>query len=259
MSTTKKDYSTWINPMIRKNLIERLRKDIKKINKANQIENVKDIFLGAITDSYQPLEAEHKQTRQVIEVLIENKLPFTILTKSALVLRDVDLFKKYKWCRVGTTITSLDEAFRVELEPFTASYQERIHVLETLKANKISTYLSCEPTMPTPESDLSAIVQKLEGIVDLFDFGMYSNKGDFDYTPKQYLKHYGEDKFYLDIFSKAIQYCIENRINYCISSHSKPFFKKHNLPFKPYPLLKPKPNIAQTILTDFLASSATIN
>jgi hypothetical protein len=257
MSTTRKDYSTWISPTIRKNLLYRLKDDIWKLYKANEIENIKDIFLGAITDSYQPIEADYKQTRQAIQILIQNKLPFTILTKSSLILRDIELFSDYKWCRIGTTITSLDETFRKEIEPFTASYTERIQVLETLKAKGISTYLSCEPTMPVPESDLLAIVQKLEGIVDLFDFGLYSHKGDFDYVPDQYLKHYRDDKFYVDIFSKAIQYCTDNNLNYCISSHSKPFFKKYGLPFKPYPLLKPKPKKAQMILEDFICSTSS--
>ena len=100
----------------------------------------------------------HKQTRQAIKVLIENELPFTIITKSDLVIRDIDLFKDYKWCRVGVTISSLDERFRRLLEPNTASYPQRIAVLETLKDYGVSNYLSCEPIMPVEESNPLLIV-----------------------------------------------------------------------------------------------------
>src|SRR5450759_2235068 len=126
MSQNHKDYATWINASTRKELIEKLKDDIRILRKNDEIEDIRDMLLGAITDSYQPLEAEHKQTKQVIEILIANELPFSILTKGNLILRDIDLFKGYKWCRVGVTITSFDETFRRDLEPFTANYGQRI-------------------------------------------------------------------------------------------------------------------------------------
>ena len=157
---------------LRKELIERISNDISTLKRADDIGNIQDIFLGSITDSYQPLEVEHKRTRQIIELLISNELPFTILTKSNLVLRDLDLFKGYKWCRVGVTVTSFDELFRKELEPFTANYNKRIEVLSTLKLNGINTYLSGEPIMPLEVSNPLEIVCKLRDYVDLFDFGI---------------------------------------------------------------------------------------
>ena len=256
MGTTHKCYTEWIRVELRKGLIERLKEDIRKLKRAYQRENIRDIFLGAITDSYQPLERKYEQTKQVIEVLTENELPFSILTKNDLVLRDIDLLRSYKWCRVGVTITSLDENFRKEVEPFTVDYGKRIEVLAALKENGISTYLSCEPIMPVVESDPLPLLPKLRDVVNLFDFGIYTNHGEYDYVPMQYLKHYKDDKFYYDVFSRVIQYCNDNNINYCISSHSRSFFKKYKLPFKPYPLLKPKPLRTQMILADFLANTA---
>lgn len=251
MATTHKSYNEWIRVKLRNGLIEKLKEDIRKLKRAYQFENARDIFLGAITDCYQPPERKFEQTRQVIEVLIESELPFTILTKSNLVLKDIDLLKGYKWCRAGVTITSLDETFRKELEPFTIDYGKRIEVLNVLKSNGISTYLSCEPIMPVAESDPLPLLQKLRDVVDLFEFGMYISRGEFDYVSEQYLKHYKDDKFYYDVFSRVIQYCNDNKINYCISSHSKSFFKKYKLPFRAYPLLKPKPCRIQTTLAEF--------
>ena len=251
MFTTKKGYWDWINAKTRMNLVETLEQDICKLRKADITYQIQDIFLGAITDSYQRLERQHNQTRRVINVLIENELPFTIITKNDLVLRDIDLLKGYKWCRAGVTITSLDETFRTQLEPGTVSYDARVNVLKTLKQNGISTYLSCEPIMPVAESDPLPIVKKLEGIVDLFDFGMFTYHGKYDHTPSQYLKHYKDNRFYCDIFSNVMEYCNDTMINYCISSHSRAFFKKNKLPFKSYPLLTPETRSLQWTLTDF--------
>lgn len=251
MWQTHKDYDTWVNASPRKELIEKLKEDIKMLRRTDEIADIRDIFLGSITDSYQPLEAEHKQTRQVIEVLISHELPFTILTKSDLILRDIDLFKGYKWCRVGVTITSFDETFRKDLEPFTATYDERIEVLATLKKNGVSTYLSGEPIMPVEVSNPLEIVCKLRDYVDLFDFGLYTNKGYSDYTPQRYKKYYKNDDYYVGIFSDVSRYCQENNISYCNSSHSRPFFKRNKLPFQPYPLLKPAVPKAQTTITAY--------
>ncbi|MCW4025565.1 MAG: radical SAM protein [Candidatus Bathyarchaeota archaeon] len=247
----KYEYNKWIKPTPRKDVIEKLKKDIKVLKSTDKICNIQDILLGSNTDSYQPLEAEYKQTRQVIDELISNELPFSILTKSNRVLRDIDLFKGYQWCRVGVTLTSFDETFRRDLEPYTVSYDERIKVLVALKENGISTYLSGEPIMPVEASNPLEIVHKLKDVVDLFEFGLYDDKEDYDYTPVAYKKHYNDDTYHAPIFREQIQYCQENNINYCNSSHSRAFFKKNNLPFQKYPLLKPPMPKAQQCLTAF--------
>jgi DNA repair photolyase len=251
MSTQQKKYGEWLNATPKKELIGKLKDDIRILKATDKICKVRDIFLGSITDSYQPLEAEWKQTRQVIEELMANELPFSILTKSTLILRDIDLFKGYKWCRVGVTITSFDETLRRDLEPFTANYYERIAVLQTLKSNGISTYLSGEPIMPIEVSNPLEIVCKLEEYVYLFDFGLYTDKYPFDYTPSKYKKYYQNDAYHVEILSKVIDYCKQNNITYSNSSHSKAFFMRNKLPFQPYPLLKPIMPKAQMTLADY--------
>ena len=133
----------------------------------------------------------------------------------------------------------MDETLRKELEPYTATYAERIDVLKQLKQAGISTYLSCEPIMPVKECNPVEIAKTLKDYVDLFDFGKYTRHQINHYVPYLYYKDYKNSQFYVDAFSSAIKYCTDNNINYCISSHSKPFFKQQKLSFRPYPLLKP--------------------
>jgi DNA repair photolyase len=233
MVIRRKKYTEWLKAKPRKNIIPKLKEDIRKLGENNVI--IKDIFLGSITDSYQPLEKEHKLTRQIIELLIQNELPFTILTKSNMVLRDVDLFKNYSLCRIGVTITSLNENFRKNLEPFSANYTSRVEVLETLRENNIQTYLSCEPIFPIKEANPIEIVNKLRPIVDLFEFGIWS-KYRKEGIPKYFYEDYS-DEYYLKVFREIINLCETQHINYCIALHSKEFIEKHSLPYKPYPLV----------------------
>jgi len=244
MTIRRKKYEDWLKVKPRKDVIPSLEKDIKKLTK-NSV-TIKDIFLGSITDSYQPMEYTSKLTRQIIEVLKQNELPFTILTKNDLVLRDIDLFKHYKLCRIGVTITSFDEDFRKALEPFSVSYAKRVAVLEALKANGISTYLSCEPIFPVKEADPISIAKELRNVVDLFEFGMW-NKYRTQGIPEYFYEHYSSD-YYVELFRRIIEFCEEEKINYSIASHSKKLIEDHDLPFNPYPLVKDQaqqPNISR--------------
>ncbi|MCJ7632541.1 radical SAM protein [Candidatus Bathyarchaeota archaeon] len=244
MAIRRKKYEDWLKVKPRKDVIPSLEKDIKKLTK-NSV-TIKDIFLGSITDSYQPMEYTNKLTRQIIEVLKQNELPFTILTKNDLVLRDIDLFKHYKLCRIGVTITSFDEDFRRILEPFSANYERRTKVLKTLKDAGVSTYLSCEPIFPVKEADPISIVKELKDIVDLFEFGMW-NKYRTQGIPEYFYEHYSSD-YYVELFRRIIEFCEEEKINYSIASHSKKLIENHRLPFKPYPLVKDQaqqPNISR--------------
>ncbi|MEK6816502.1 MAG: radical SAM protein, partial [Nanoarchaeota archaeon] len=63
----------------------------------------KSIFLSSVTDAYQPLERKYQLTRKILWKLIPMQPDLSILTKSDLVLRDIDLLKQFKGCEVGFT------------------------------------------------------------------------------------------------------------------------------------------------------------
>ena len=98
------------------------------------------IALGANTDCYQPIERKYRITRQVLEVLAECQHPCTIVTKSALVERDLDLLKDLaskNLVKVFVSIGTLDSALARKLEPRAASPQRRLDVLRNLSGNQI--------------------------------------------------------------------------------------------------------------------------
>src|SRR6266705_1029703 len=93
------------------------------------------IALGANTDCYQPIERKYRITRQILEVHAECNHPVTIVTKSALVERDLDLLApmaRKNLVKVFVSIGSLDRTLARKLEPRAASPQRRMDVLRNL-------------------------------------------------------------------------------------------------------------------------------
>jgi len=108
-----------------------------------------DIFISSVTDPYQPLEERYKLTRRILESLLEErKFTITVQTKSNLVLRDLDIIKKFgNRIKVGVTITMEDEMAKI-FEPNAPSTSERIKTLKILKENGIRTYAFLGPIIP---------------------------------------------------------------------------------------------------------------
>jgi DNA repair photolyase len=98
------------------------------------------IALGANTDCYQPIERKYRITRQVLEVLAECEHPVTIVTKSALVERDLDLLSamaRKHLVKIFVSVGTLDRALARKLEPRAASPQRRLDVIRSLSSHQI--------------------------------------------------------------------------------------------------------------------------
>lgn len=109
------------------------------------------ISLSGNTDCYQPVERKTKLTRQILEICLEYRNPVSILTKNALVLRDMDLLEqlnKHHLVRVMTSITSVHEDLRRVMEPRTATYRGRLQVLAQLHARGIPVGIMNAPIVP---------------------------------------------------------------------------------------------------------------
>lgn len=106
------------------------------------------VGLGTVTDPYQPAEKRYELTRRCLELLLMHDFPVCIQTKSSLVLRDMDLLKKFSNIEVGLTITTLDETLREKLEPGASSVGDRLHALSELSKNGIRTWVFIGPVMP---------------------------------------------------------------------------------------------------------------
>ena len=121
------------------------------------------IALGTNTDPYQPIEREWKVTRGILEVLAEHEHPFTIVTKSALVERDLDLIAPMalkNMARVYISITTLDRELARSLEPRAAAPPRRLQAIKTLSAAGVPVGVLAAPVIPQlNDRDLEAILE----------------------------------------------------------------------------------------------------
>ncbi len=130
-----------------------------KINAAEQLcvelakpgYRVSPITLGANTDPYQPIERRYRITRQLLEVMLKCRHPVTIITKSALVERDLDLLTplaQSNLVRVFVSITSLDNRLSARLEPRASAPHRRLKALQTLKQAGVQCGVMVAPIIP---------------------------------------------------------------------------------------------------------------
>jgi DNA repair photolyase len=113
------------------------------------------IVLSGNTDCYQPAEQKFKITRQCLEVFLKYKHPVGLITKNALILRDLDFLKqlnKEQLIGVNISITTLDEKTRRILEPRTATIKKRLEVLKILSENNIPVNVMLAPIIPSINS-----------------------------------------------------------------------------------------------------------
>ncbi|MCE1234917.1 MAG: PA0069 family radical SAM protein [Hyphomicrobiales bacterium] len=109
------------------------------------------IALGANTDPYQPIERRWKITREVLEVLERTSHPVVVVTKSALVLRDLDILSAMAsrgLARVALSITSLDRSLSRSMEPRASTPEKRLAAISALSAAGVPTGVLVAPVIP---------------------------------------------------------------------------------------------------------------
>lgn len=152
------------------------------------------VYLSSITDPYQPVEKKYRLTRKSLELLLSHQFPVNIQTKSCLVLRDLDLIKKFKRIEVGLTVTTHDEHTRRLFEPGAASIAERISTLRTLREGGIRTYAFIAPLLPL---DPQKLMNLLAGTVDYILIDKLNYPGQMRWFYKKHrLERYLKDPYF---------------------------------------------------------------
>lgn len=153
-------------------------------------------LLSSVTDPYQPLERVYELTRKLLEKLVIYGFPVSILTKSSLVTRDIDLFKSFQTCSVGMSLTTFDEEIRKRFEPHSSSIEERFFALNKLADENVSTYVFLGPILPfITEKTLMRLVDEIIGVKpDYILLDKLNIKyGNWKSILSMLKKHYSED------------------------------------------------------------------
>ena len=198
--------------------------------------NGKKILLSSVTDPYLPLEKKYQNTKKVLESLVGTTADIQVLTKSKLVTRDIELFKKFKNFRVGISINTLDDDFSRIIEPAASKPSERLEAIEHIAKEGIETYLFISPFFPEI-TDYEAIIEKAIKFTKNFSFENLNfrphnvpriNKMIATHYPK-HLSKYKEiqkNSSYWDFIElKIIDFCEKAKLNYNIEFHHGGFSK----------------------------------
>lgn len=132
--------------LVKKNAPDLLRETFEK-----RSWKVKPIVLSGNTDCYQPAEKEFEITRELLKVFLEYQHPVGIITKNALLLRDLDIIEQLadkRLISVNVTITTLDESLRSKLEPRTSTIKKRLEMVTKLRAIDVPVHVMMSPAIP---------------------------------------------------------------------------------------------------------------
>ena len=149
--------------------------------KANAVELIKDkkiegrVFMSSVSDPYQPVEREISLTKGILENL-GKEVNLSILTKSDLVVRDIDLLKEFENVEVGLTINTFSGKDKTVFEPYSPPNERRIEALRELHESGIKTYAFISPIIPGL-IDLKKIIEDYRPYADYFIFELINIRG----------------------------------------------------------------------------------
>lgn len=108
----------------------------------------RQIYIGTVTDPYQTAEEKYRLTRSVLETLLHHQNPVSILTKSDLILRDIDLLKHFPRLDVNFTINTFDEDWKKLVEPDSPSIGARLQAIRVLTEAGVTVLVMIGPYWP---------------------------------------------------------------------------------------------------------------
>lgn len=153
------------------------------------------VWVSGVCDPYQPLEAKYKLTRQCLEILAQHDWPVTVQTRSALVLRDIDILKEGRNFEAGLSVTTADDRIRKLFEPDAPTIMDRVRALDELHRAGIRTYAMIAPMLPGVEG----LAEILAGKVDF----VLVDRMNYHYADWVYRKYGLEDKMSDEFFERT--------------------------------------------------------
>ena len=197
----------------------------------------KELFIGSVTDPYQPLEETCRRTRTLLEQMQGSGCSLSIATKSDLVVRDLDLIKKFPNARVSWSINTLDESFREEMDN-AVSIERRLTAMKTFHDAGVRTTCFISPIFPGI-TDIPSIIRRAKNQCNLVWLENLNLRGGYKKTILDYIdeKHpdlmplyraiYQEgDRSYWAMLDKEMrQFCNEEGLMYVRNDDSikRPF------------------------------------
>lgn len=242
---------------IKENALELLEDTLKRKRKKCMIGT------GSMSDPYMPLEEKLNFVRNALEIIESNGFGFTVITKSDLILRDLDMLKNINEktkCVVQMTLTTYDEDLCRKLEPNVCTTKRRAEVLNIMRDNGIPTVVWLSPILPfinDTEENIEGLLSyceeaKVYGII-CFGMGLTLRSGNREYfysrlnnlfpsMAEKYRRIYGdnyivsspENARLMELFRKRCEKCgivydVDKLFEYLSTFEEKPKFEQMKL------------------------------
>lgn len=215
--------------------------DIKQCSKPISAKRLtgKSVFLSSVTDCYNLFEEKYCITQSILKQLVDIDCDVTITTKSKLILRDIELLKKFKSLTIAMSVNTTDEKFKDDMDN-ASSISDRLNTLKALHENGIYTVLFMSPIFPEI-TDFADIIERSRSFTDEYWFENLNLRGSYKgrilgYIERSYPQY---KKLYEDIYIKGKNeywQCLKNKIeDYCSQNAIK-----HNIYFYHEELVKNK-------------------
>lgn len=163
----------------------------------------KEIFIGSVTDPYQPCEETYRRTRAVLEQLQGSGAKLSIATKSDLILRDLDLIKSFPNARVSWSVNTLDEDFREDMDN-AVSIERRLAAMKVFHDAGVRTTCFISPIFPEI-TDIKATIGRAKDNCNLIWLENLNLRGTFKPQIMEYIarKYPRLVPLYRDIYSRG--------------------------------------------------------
>ncbi len=213
--------------------------DVKHCNKPIDIKKVigKNIFIASVTDCYNPYEAKYCITQNILKQLINVDCNIIIVTKSSLILRDLDLLKQLKNVQVALSVNTINEQFKNDMDS-ASSIHDRLNTLKILHENNIYTILFMSPIFPEI-TEYKDIINVSKTYINEYWFENLNLRADYKYTILRYIndKYPQYKELYKEIYilnnheywdklaSDIQEYCDKQSVKYSIYFDHKQLVK----------------------------------
>ena len=187
----------------------------------------KELFIGSVTDPYNPQEEVFGRTRELLLELKGSGAKISIATKSDLILRDLELIKTFPGARVSWSINTLDEVFKNDMDD-AVSIKRRLSAMEAFHHAGIRTTCFISPIFPGI-TDVKAIIRRAKGCCNLIWLENLNLRGSFKPVILDYIRNK-----YPDLVSLYEEIYTHQNRNYWINldAELKSFAAREGLDYK---------------------------
>jgi DNA repair photolyase len=207
--------------------------DIKNYRKSLAVSYYADrsFMLSSVTDCYNHAERRYQKTRGILKQFVNSECKINILTKSGLVIRDIEILKQIPSVNVGFSFSSLDTAFQKIMEPCASSPEIKLDALRRLHEAGIPVWVSVSPVFPLL-TDYKAIIAACSPYTSRFQFENLKLRTlcrakvlDLikDYYPEMWSEYdwiYNQtdgEKFWVSLKKEISAYCDQRDLDYEIA------------------------------------------